>query len=305
MSLERATPLTPDRVSKEPDNVRGILLMALGFFCFAAADALAKYLSGSYGSLQIAWGRQLGLLAGVGVFLVLDGPSIFRTNHLGLQLTRGVLAVFSASAFIFALHYVPLAIAVTVSFVAPFLVTIFGALILREPVGIRRIAAVAVGFVGTLIVIRPGMGEIHPAVLLVVVAAASFALRQIVSRHLAATDRTGTTVAYTATAAILILSVPVPFFWKWPATGIDFAAFAGMAICAGLGELLVIRALQVAHAVVLAPVHYTLIVWGTFYGWLLFDVLPDFWTIVGAAIIVATGLYIMHRERVLARRARG
>jgi len=303
MSLNRAAPLVTDRAPRRPDNLRGLLLMALAFFVFAAADTQAKFLTGSFHPMQIVWTRQLGLLTGVVVLLILKGPSILKTRHPSLQVLRGMLAVISATAFIYALRYVPLADAVAVSFVAPFMVTIMGALLLGEKVGLRRWSAVTIGFVGTLIVIRPGLGVVHPAVFLVVAAATAFALRQILSRVLATTDRTATTVAYTAIASVLLLSAPLPFFWKTPEAGWELALLAGMAACAALGELLVIRALEIAQAIVLAPVHYSLIIWGTFYGWLVFDQLPDRWTWLGAAIIVATGLYIMVREWKLARAA--
>jgi len=276
-------------------------MLALGFCLFAAGDAEAKFLTGSFHPMQIVWTRQLGLLAGVLVLLMLKGPSILKTNRPGLQVLRGVLAVFSATAFIFALLYVPLADAVAVSFVAPFMVTVMGALFLGEKAGIRRWSAVTIGFVGTLVVIRPGLGVVHPAMFLVAVAATAFALRQVLSRVLAASDRTATTVAYTSIASIVLLSLPLPFIWKTPEATWEIAPFVGMAICAALGELLVIRALEVTQAIVLAPVHYSMIIWGTFYGWLVFDQLPDRWTWLGAAIIVATGLYIMHREWQLAR----
>ena len=277
--------------------------MALAFFVFAAADTQAKFLTGSFHPVQIVWTRQLGLLTGVLVLLILKGPSILKTRYPGLQVLRGMLAVFSATAFIFALRYVPLADAVAVTFVAPFMVTIMGALFLGEKVGLRRWSAVTIGFIGTLIVIRPGLGVVHPAVFLVLVAATAFALRQILSRVLAALDRTATTVAYTAIASVLLLSAPLPFFWKAPEAGWELALLVGMAVCAAVGELLVIRALEIAQVIVLAPVHYSLIIWGTFYGWLVFDQLPDRWTWLGAAIIVATGLYILGREWKLARHA--
>ncbi len=301
MPLSRAAPLVRDRSPRRPDNLRGLLMMALAFFLFAAADTQAKFLTGSFHPMQIVWTRQLGLLAGVLVLLMLKGPSILKTNRPGLQVLRGVLAVVSATAFIFALRYVPLADAVAVSFVAPFMVTVMGALFLGEKVGIRRWSAVTIGFVGTLVVIRPGLGVVHPAVFLVAAAATAFALRQVLSRILAASDRTATTVTYTSIASIVLLSVPLPFIWKTPEAAWEMAPFVGMAICAALGELLVIRALEIAQAIVLAPVHYSMIIWGTFYGWLVFDQLPDRWTWLGAAIIVATGLYIMHREWQLAR----
>ncbi len=303
MPLDPAAPLVAGDAPRRPENLRGLALMALAFFVFAASDAQAKLLTESLHPLQIVWMRQLGLLSGVFVLLLLKGPAILRTDRLGLQVLRGALAVVSASAYIFALRYVALADATAVTFVAPFMVTVLGALLLGEKVGVRRWSAVAIGFVGTLIVIRPGLGVIHPAVLLVVLAATAFAFRQILSRALAGTDRTATTVAYTAIASVLLLTLPLPFVWQSPATGSEWALLVGMAVCGALGELLVIRALETGQAIVLAPVHYSLIIWGTFYGWLIFGHLPDRWTWLGAAIIVATGLYIMHREWMLARAA--
>lgn len=284
--------------------MRGLALMALAFFVFAAADTQAKLLTAYFHPMQIVWTRQLGLLSVVLVLLVLKGAVILKTRHPGLQVLRGTLAVLSATAYIFALRYVPLADAVAVSFVAPFMVTVMGALFLGEKVGWRRWSAVTIGFIGTLIVVRPGLGVVHPAVMLVVGAATAFALRQVLSRVLAASDRTATTVAYTAIASVLLLSGPLPFFWRTPGSGWEVALLVGMAACGALGELLVIRALEIAQAIVLAPVHYSLILWGTFYGWLVFDQLPDRWTWLGAAIIVATGLYIMHREWKLGRARR-
>lgn len=303
MSLDRATPLAVAQTVRQPDNVRGLILMALAFFLFAASDAQAKLLTGEFHPMQIVWTRQLGLLAGVLMLLAIKGPSILRTTHPGLQVLRGFLAVLSATAFIFGLKYVPLADAVSVTFIAPFLVTVFSALLLKEKVGAKRLVAVAIGFIGTLIVIRPGMGAVHPAAMLVVLAATAFALRQIVSRHLAASDRTATTVAYTAIASVLFLSLPLAFFWVTPQTGWQLALLAGMAVTASLGELMVIKALETGEASVVSPMHYTLIIWATFYGWTVFGQLPDVWTGFGAAIIVATGLYIMNRERMLRKQA--
>lgn len=282
------------------DNMRGLLLMGLGFLLFATADTQAKLLTESFHPVQIAWSRQLGLLSGVVVALAVRGPSIFRTRHPVLQIARGGLAVISATCFIFAVKFVPLADAVAVSFVAPFMVTAMGALLLGERVGPRRWSAVVVGFLGTLIVIRPGMGVMHPAVFLVLIAATAFAARQVVSRRLASSDRTITTVAYTALASVLALSLPLPFLWTTPATDMQWALLLGMAAFAAMGELLIIKSLEIAQASVLAPMHYSLIIWGTFWGWLVFDQLPDLWTWVGAAIIIATGLYLIHRERKLA-----
>ncbi len=301
MSLDQAAPLVGSENLRRPDNLRGLVLMALAFALFAASDAQVKLLTSEIHPVQIVWTRQLGLLSGVLVLLMIKGTAILHTSHVGLQLVRGMLAVTSAAAFIFGLKYVPLADAVSVTFLAPLLVTIFSALLLKEKVGPKRLIAVGIGFIGTLIVIRPGFGQVHPAVMLVVLAATAFALRQVVSRLLAASDKTATTVAYTAIASFAMLSLPLALFWETPQTGGQIALLAGMAISAALGELMVIKALETAEASVVTPMHYTLIIWATLYGWLLFGQLPDMWTWVGAAIIVATGLYIMNRERRLKR----
>ncbi len=275
--------------------------MAAGMFLFSAVDTQAKFLTATLHPIQIVWSRQLGLLIGVLILLALRGVSILHTRHPGLQILRGGLAASSATLFIVAVSFVPLADAVAVSFVAPFIVTVLGALMLREPVGIRRWAAVTIGFLGTMIVIRPGLGVIHPAVMLVLLAATLFALRQILSRVLSSSDRTVTTLAYTALVGSLVLTVPLPFVWQWPTSPVEIALLVGIAIMAALAELLVIKALEVAQAVVVAPVQYTLLIWGTMYGYLVFSQLPDLWTWIGALIIVATGFYTLHRERVVAR----
>ena len=278
----------------------GIALMALGMFVFSAADTLAKFLTETLHPLQVVWSRQLGLVFGLLFLLSMHGFSLFRSRHKKLQITRGVMAAGSATLFIFAVAYVPLADAVAVSFVAPFIVTLFGALVLKEKVGIRRWTAVCIGFFATLIIIRPGMGAMHPAAMLVLIAATFFAIRQIISRMLSDSDKTRTTVAYTAITGIMILSIPLPFIWTWPETTIQYTLIAALAFAAALGEVLVIKALEMTQAVIVAPVHYTIIVWGTAYGYLVFNQLPDLWTWVGTAIIVASGIYTLSRERRLA-----
>ncbi len=276
--------------------------MAGGMFLFSAVDTHAKFLTDSFHPIQIAWSRQLGLLVGVFFLLMIRGRDILKTQHPYLQMGRGALAAGSATLFIVAISFVPLADAVAISFVAPFVVTVLGALILGEAVGIRRWVAVSIGFLGTLVVIRPGMGVIHPAAALVLIAALLFALRQILSRKLSGTDKTITTVAYTALTASALLTLPLPFVWRTPEWGFEIALLTSMAVLAGIAEVMVIRSLELAQTVVLAPVHYSLLIWGTFYGWMVFNQLPDLWTWIGALIIVATGIYTLHRERLVARR---
>ena len=265
---------------------------------FSIVDTMAKFLTDSLHPLQIVWTRQLGLFVITLVMLAIYGPKLLKTSHLNLQVARGLVAICSATLFIYAITHVPLADAVAISFVAPFMVTLMGAFILREPVGIRRWIAVVLGFIGTLIIIRPGMGVMHPSGALVILAAFFFACRQIISRAIADTDRVSTTVAYTAFIGTFALSLPLPWVWQTP-SGFALVLLVCMSILAASAEILVIKALELALAVVVAPVHYTLILWGTLSGWLVFGQLPDFWTWVGALMIVATGLYTLRREYVV------
>ena len=289
--------------ARRVENGAGLLLMGLGMFLFSAVDAMAKFLTGDLHPFQIVWTRQLGLVVGAVVLILWSSGRVLKTTHPRLQLLRGVVAACSAALFIFGVSQVPLADAVAISFVAPFMVTVLGALVLREPVGVRRWIAVTLGFIGALIVIRPGMGVVHPAAFLVVLAAFHFAIRQIISRALSDTDKTSTTIVYTAVVSVGVLTVPMLFVWQTPTTE-QMMILTVMAFLAAFAEICVIKALELAMAVVVAPMQYTLIIWGTFYGWLVFSQLPDLWTWVGTAIIVATGIYTLRREYIVSRARR-
>lgn len=289
-------PETPSGVpTRRSESGKGVLLMLLGMFLFAAVDTGAKFLTAELHPIQITWTRQLGLLAGAFFLIAYHGRTILRTSHPKLQVLRGCVAVGSATLFIVGVSYVPLADAVAVTFVAPFIVTLLAAFILGEPVGIRRWIAVFLGFVGTLIVIRPGMSVIHPAAFLIVIAAAFFAVRQIISRALSDTDKTATTIVYTAIVGSALLTLPLPFVWITPDSQ-QVMILVGIAALAGVAEVCVIKAFEVAMAVVIAPIHYSMMIWGTFYGFVVFGQLPDMWTVIGAAVIISTGLYTLRRE---------
>jgi len=273
-------------------------LMLIGMFLFSAADMLAKLLTEAFPAVQIFWFRQLALLLGVICLLIYRGKAVLRSQRPGLQISRGALAVCSGLLFIYAVNYVPLADAVAATFVAPFFLTLLAAVVLHEKIGARRWSAVLVGFIGALIITRPGTGAVHPSVLLVIAAAAFYAARQVVGRVLSDTDSTLTTVCYTALTASAIVSLPLPWFWQWPTALSQWLLLLLLSVFAGVGEVLVIRALEVAEAAAVAPIHYTLIIWGTIYGYVIFNQIPDAWTWLGTVIIVLAGLYTLRRDRV-------
>ena len=289
--------LQPIAQASAGENVKGIMFMILSMFSFSAVDAIAKFLTADFHPFQIVWTRYLGLFFGILFLMIWRGVSLLKTERRTLQLARGAMAALSAVLFVTAVNFVPLADAITVTFIAPFVVTIFSALLLGEKVGVHRWSAVIFGFLGTLIVMRPGFEEFNPALLLAVVAAVLFAFRQLLSRYLSASDNTETTVAYTALVSILILSIPLPFIWQTPLSWFQIMLMAAMSIMAGFGELLVIKSLEVGLAVVVSPMHYTILIWGIMYGYLIFGDFPDSWTLSGAFIIILSGAYTFYRER--------
>lgn len=297
MPINPISPVVPAAPQQTNNSELGLAYMAGGMALFAATDAIAKLLTETLPAIQIVWSRQCGLLVGILIVIAIHGLKVLHSTQPMLQIGRGVLAATSATLFIVAIAYVPLVDAVALTFVAPFMVTILGALVLKEKVGIRRWVAVTIGFIGTLIVIRPGLGVLHPASFLLIIAAAAFACRQILSRVLVGGDKTTTTIAYTAIVSWGLLSIPLAFVWQTPETLREIILLVTIAILAAIAETLVILALSTAQAVVVAPVQYSLLIWGTMYGFLIFGQLPDLWTLVGAVIIVATGLYTLNRER--------
>lgn len=285
----------PELVTRKQSNGLGILFMATAIAFFAGADTVAKFLAQSYHPIQVMGMRQAGLLVGVTLWLMVRGTRNLRTAKPGLQILRGVCATLSGALYVYALRYIPLADAATVSFAAPFFVTILGFVILRERVGPRRWFAILAGFAGTLVVIRPGFESFHPAYFLVLLSAFLFATRQIISRNLGSTESTLVTIAFTALVSASLLGVLQPFFWKPIATE-HILLFALYGILAGLGEFMVIKALEIALAVVVAPLQYTMILWTTFYGFAIFGDMPDGYTLLGGAIIIVAGGFTFWRE---------
>ena len=281
----------------EINNPRGILLMALAFALFAVADTIAKVLLEYYSPLQVVFIRMLGLFLGVNFVMLYNFKWFGKTQHLFKQLMRGLAQTGSAVACLFGLTTIPIADATSIAFVAPLFVIILSYFILKEPIGIRRCLAVIIGFSGTLIIIRPGFEMINFGHLFIIVAAFLFAFRQIISRLLAPTDNPVTTAFFTAYTSVFIFVLFQPWIWTPITDKKHILLFIVFATLAGTAEFLVIKSLQMAHAVVVSPLQYTLLIWVTVFGFIIWGILPDFWTFIGAGVIIATGLYSLHRER--------
>ena len=271
--------------------------MALAFALFAVADTIAKVLLEYYSPLQVVFIRMLGLFLGVNFVMLYNFKWFGKTQHLFKQLLRGLAQTGSAVAFLFGLTTIPIADATSIAFVAPLFVIILSYFILKEPIGIRRWLAVIIGFLGTLIIIRPGFEMINFGHLFIIVAAFLFAFRQIISRLLAPTDNPVTTAFFTAYTSVFIFVLFQPWIWTPITDKNHIFLFIVFATFAGIAEFLVIKSLQIAHAVVVSPLQYTLLIWVTIFGFVIWGILPDFWTFLGAGVIIATGLYSLPRER--------
>lgn len=282
--------------------LRGIGFMGATLLFYALIDAVTKYLSADYSVIFILWARYVFQTLFLAVLLVRAGSLGFlRTKRLGLQSVRAALNIATNFAFIFGLSFLPLADAVALFMVGPLFVTALSVPFLGEKVGVRRWAAVGVGFVGALIVIRPGMGEFHWAGLLMLLAALINAAFQITTRKLTSTEQPLTTLSYMTLVGLAVTSALVPFFWaNAPVDVLILLAIQG--VMGNASNLCLIAALRRAPASTLAPFSYGTVVFATVIGYFVFHQFPDQWTIAGTLVIVASGLYIIHREAVQRRK---
>lgn len=283
------------------DNRRGIYWMLLTTALFTSLDATAKYLTQDYPVPQVLWARFSFHLVFVALFLGVRLSVTLRSQRLGLQMIRSLLMLVTTGMFFFAVRGLPLADVVAIMFVGPLFVTALSVPLLGDYVGPRRWTAVAIGFLGALVVVRPGSGVMQGLAVLPVLAALSHALYTITTRQLANHDLPMTTLFYTAALGAVVTTMIVPFYWTSP----DLKGWLLMALLGlfgAAGHLALIKALGYASPVVVAPLSYASLIWSTGIGFVLFGDVPDAMTILGAVLIAASGMYVFHRERVRSQR---
>ncbi len=278
------------------NNLKGMLYISIGFFVWSIVDTIQKILTDDFHPIQIVWFRCIGLFIVMLLYKFFNKNSLIKTENKLLHFIRGILIVLSSLCFVTSISFVPLADAISATFVAPFFVTIIGFFFLKEKVGIKRFLAILFGFFGTIIIIRPGLGIIHPAILFAVIAALLFAIRQVISRYLSLKDNVSTILFYTSFSASLVTTLPLALFWKNPTTYSSVILLFVLSILASIAEYFLIKALEKTESIILAPIHYTLILWGTMWGYFVFGDFPDFITFIGTTIIVLAGIYTIRRE---------
>ncbi len=293
MAAPRSFSIEP--ISHEP--LRGILLIIAAFCIFSLLDTTAKYLVQTYPTAQVVWARYVGhvLLAAV-ILLPRHGRSLLQSQSPGLQVIRSLLLFGSTCANFAALQYLQLAETSAIMFSAPLMVAVLAIPLLGEHIGPRRWAAVIIGFFGVLIVIRPGLGLVHWAAGLSLLCALFGAGYQITTRKLAGVDRAVTTQFYSALIGAVAITPLVPFFWKTPdLEGVLLMLCLGA--FGGFGHWMLILAHRLAPAPILAPFNYIQLLPMILLGYLVFGDFPDLWTLIGAGVVLSSGLYLLYRER--------
>ena len=289
-------------MNKLSPNATAILLMIGAIFCFSVMDATAKALAPRIGTIPAVWARYAGQVL---VVLILVAPrlkTVARTNYPLLQLARSVFLMFGTVFFFFSVANIGLTEATAIMNINPVIITLGAAVFLGEKIGLRRAMGIGAALIGALIIIRPGSDVFSPFAVLPLIAAFAYSAYNITTRFVGRNEDPWTSLLYTALFGAVIMTIAVPFFWQ----PLDLTSALLMVVIAGFGtlsQLLLIRALSIGEASMLAPFAYTGLIFATVWGVVFFDEYPDGMTILGAAVIVAAGVYVWYRETFAKKKA--
>ena len=276
--------------------MKAIIFSLLGWMMLPIMDGFAKYLSADLPVLQITWARYFFTVAfTLPVMFIFYNKQLVWSDKPKLQVLRGLILLSANIFFFYAISIISLAKALTLAFVAPLIVTAFSPMFLGERVGLRRWTAVIIGFIGSLVVIRPGFLEINLASLAALGTGIMYGFYLIITRKLSTSDNPLLTLLLTGLVGGVIVSFIVPFIWVKPTLN-QWSLMAGIGIFACIGHLFLILSLKYADASKLAPLGYTEIIPNVTIGYYFFGNFPDYWTFLGLFIIVLSGIYISRRE---------
>jgi drug/metabolite transporter (DMT)-like permease len=283
--------------------LRGILLMVSAIGFFVLMDTIAKYLSQWYPVPGIVWARyaiNLGIL--LAWFAARGELGRLRTARPGIQLARGFLLAAATSLYFTSLKVLPLADAAAIGFVMPLFVAVLAVPMLAERLDLSRGIAILVGLVGALLIVRPGSDVFTLYALLPVAMAICNALYQILTRKVAGQEHPLTSLVWGAIVGAVLLSAVAPYYWVTPTQAWHWVLLGIIGLLASIGHYLLIKAYDYANATLLAPFNYTVMLWAVLLGYLVFGHLPDGWSVMGMAVIVASGLYVAARQRLTMHR---
>lgn len=295
--------MKPDPRTTRNDTVRGVMWLVTSCVFFASMNAMIRHLSGELDSLEIVFFRNfIGLLVMV-PWLARQGFGALRTKRIGGLASRSLIGFVSMLLWFWALGRLQLDHAVSLSFTAPLFATIAAVILLKERIRARRIIALAVGFGGVLIVLRPGAVVIEGASIAAIVSSACMALSIVLMKSMTDTESPGTLVFYQVLLITPISFVPALFVWEWPSLD-AWIWLVLLGSFASIGHYFFTRAFACAEATALMPFDYVRLPMVAAIGFVVFGDIPDLWTWIGAAVILGSSVYVAHREAVQ-RRAEG
>ncbi|UFN47015.1 DMT family transporter [Roseomonas sp. OT10] len=290
--------MSQDHGAQRREQLIGIALLLLAVAFFACLDSTAKWLSPGYHALQIGALRYLGSFVFTAIALnPVRQPEILRSRMLWLQCARAFCLAFSTFCSFMALRSLSLTTATAITFAAPLIAAVLAGPVLGEWIGPRRLVAVLAGFLGVLVITRPGGSGFQPAMLYSVGVACSNALYFLATRRLALRDGSATTMFYTGLVGSLLFLPVLPFVWQAPASLLDGLLLAALGLFGALGHGLLIVAHRRATSSVLAPFFYAQLLWAIAIGVAVFGEVPDRWTLLGGAVVIGSGLYLLRREQ--------
>jgi drug/metabolite transporter (DMT)-like permease len=282
------------------DRLKAVGLLVLAITLFSGLDSAAKYLvtRGELPMIQIVWVRFAGQFLLMLMFLgALPLSSLFGTRKLGWELARSLLMAVTTAFNFLALQYLRLDQTVTVMFLGPLIVALLAGPLLGEWVGWHRLGAILVGFSGILIAVRPGV-NLHPAFGYAFGAVMAFSLFMLLTRYLAAYDKPLAMLFYSILVGTVGLAPFALWQWVWPQSIGQWLLLAALGTLGGIGHYLFIHSYRLAPAPVIAPFLYLQLLTMVSFGYIVFDQVPDAWTIAGSVVIIGSGIYLIHRERV-------
>jgi drug/metabolite transporter (DMT)-like permease len=283
------------------NTLKAIFLIMAAMAAFTALDTCAKLVTQSLEAWVAVFFRYvLASLLSFPILFARHGGAGLQTRHPWLQATRGFLLMGSTICNFTAMKHLQLAQTAAIFFTIPLFVSVLSVPLLCEQVGIRRWLAVLAGFCGVLAIMRPGLGGFHWAMLFSLAASLQGALYNIATRKVGGQDSVETSLFYVCLLGALGAALPAAFHWQWP-QGAQWLLLVGMGLAGTIGHFMLIEAHRLATAARIAPFIYTQILWMSLAGYLVFEDVPDIWTLLGAAIVVASGLYLFNRERINGR----
>ncbi len=280
------------------NRLTGIGLVSLTYLLFSLLDGSAKWLVGSIPVIMVVWLRFVTQVVILGAVLFpLRGFSLVRTAHLRWHVLRALMFVAMTGINFWALQYLQLTVTSSIFFTVPIIIALVSAPLLGEKLDRGRWAAIISGFVGVLVIVRPGSADFHPAMLACVVNAVLYALFMLMTRRLAAYDSPETIQYLPAIGAALLLTPFALAAWQWPDTWLEWTVACLMGVLGGAGHYLLALAHRYAPAGVIAPFLYQQVLYMALFGYLVFGDVPSAAVWVGAAIVIGSGLYLFSRER--------